>query len=452
MSTTASLAGTILAVLPGTFTLLPAQVPMTLVTQGTLDSIIVAGIPPVDGAEPAFRANWTGVDGHGAKFDLRATTGGQGETSLDELIIAGVEQYLDQRVHFTREGVQVDLPVPLLCSGIDKMIALAAGRFHLPVQALSPASREQLGRVSRIDWSRATFGVNGGEDQEKYLAIYYYVRAQRQELERQFRNDLLPYAGIPVVPQVEAAQVDRINSDPGRTDTVPTLCSTVFDDSNYLCALDLKVDSTLALQDVHLTDSMLADIASKAEETAPAMPEPRLRKRDRWLKAELDAINKRIDQMDQRKELWALRDRMDDMEDRISDIGMQVDELKATTNHFPSQGNPIEDLGRLTGKNLEVRFGAGSAVVDADGKKLLDEVARAMGRSPESRLLVTGYADKSGDAEKNLALSEQRAKAVRTYLLGLGISAERVLLNYFGARKSSGTDAAERRVELEWVH
>ncbi|MBS1570402.1 MAG: OmpA family protein [Bacteroidetes bacterium] len=427
--------------------LLPAQVPLTLLAQGTKDSIIVSASEGTGAGPAAFTAFWTGVDGPSARFDLRPAAGAGGDAALNDLIIAGAEQYLDQRVHFTREGVRVDLPVPLLCSGIDKMIALAASRFGAPVPALSPATREQMGRVSRIDWSKASFGVDGGEDQEKYLAIYYYVRAQRQELERQMRNDLISLAGIQVL-----AREPEVRADAGKNDTVPTVCSTVFDDQNYLCALDLTVGEALPLQDVHLTDAMLADIAAKAESAAaPALPEPKLRKRDRWLKAELDAINKRIDQMDQRKELWALRDRMDDMDDRISDIGMQVDELKAGRGSGRVTENPLANLSMLTGKDLSVQFAAGSAEVGGDGRKLLDEVVRVMGQTPESRLLVTGFADQSGDASLNLLLSERRAKAVRSYLLARGIGPERVLLNYFGARNSTGVNAAERRVELEWV-
>ena len=437
----------LLSISLGVALLLNAQVPLTIVAQGTPDSIVVAGIPGPEGTAAVFNAAWTGVDGRSAHFDFRQEPGARGEAGLNDLIMAGVEQYLDQRVHFTRDGVHVDLPVPLLCSGMDKMLALAATRFGAPVPALSPSTRTQLGRVASIDWSKASFGVNGGEDQEKYLAIYYYVRAQRQELERQVRNDLIGLVGIQVLAGGSGSAPNA-----GRMDPVPTVCSTVFDDENYLCALDLKVDSTMPLQDVHLTDAMLADIAAKAgAASAAAVPVPKLRKRDRWLKAELDAINKRIDQQDQRKELWALRDRMDDMDDRISDIGMQVDELRKGGEQAEGKDNPLATLSRLTGKDLALHFPVGSADVGLEGGKLLDEVVRVMGREPRSRLLVTGNADQSGDPALNLTLSERRAKAVRNYLLDHGIGPERVLLNYFGARKSSGVNAAERRVDLEWV-
>ncbi len=443
------LRGILLFLLIGSFGLLSAQSPLALVAQGTVDSIAVTGFAGApESGSPAFRADWTGMDGRAPAFKFKMLTEHHevGGTALDELIISGVEQYLDQRVHFTRDGVKVDIPVSALASGIDRMIGTATARFGAPAIPLSSATKEQLGRVSRIDWSQATFGVDGGDDQQKYLAIYYYVKAQRQELERQLHNDLMPLSVVQVLP-TEGTDLQ----DPGKSEPVPTVCRTVFDDDNYLCALDLKLDSSKALPDVKLTDAMLSEIAAKAKNSEEAPPTPKLRKRDRWLKTELDAINRRIDQSDQRKELWALRDRMDDMEGRMDDISLQVDELRTDRTPSGTTENPVASLSGLTGRNVTVRFGKGTSDLEQEERNLLDEVVRSMKQVPTGRLLVTGYADRTGDPALNLVLSERRAKAVRAYLIGQGIAGSRVLMNYYGASQSTGSNPAERRVELEWV-
>ena len=425
-----------------------AQKEVVLNAEGTKDSISVVGRPGGSADGPiVFRAVWSGMDGTAASSTFRAQAGAvQGqELHLDELIIAGVEQYLDQRIHFNKVGVTVDPPVDRMVDGIDRMVAASAQHFGAAPIELSPATRQQLQRVSRIDWSKATFGVDGGEDQEKYLAIYYYVRSQRQELERQLRNDLIPLAGVDVLGPAVAAMID-----PGRTDSVPTVCSTVFDDQNFLCPLDLKPDSGGDAHDVQLTNDLLANINASAE-AGKTIDEPKLRKRDRWLKAELDAINGRIDKMDQRKELWALRDRMDAMEGRVDKLDSEVDELKSDRSGGINTENPMANLSALTGKNITVHFGIGSATVEGTDRALLEEVAREMRLSPKDRVLITGYTDASGDPSRNLELSERRAKAVRSYLLELGISPDRLLLNYDGSGRSSGANAAQRRVEIEWL-
>lgn len=430
--------------------LAPAQPFLTLVGRQAQDSVVVLGhLGDPELAPVALRAEWTEMDAGkgGARFQLHwLRQPGEGQqVELVELIMAGVDQYLDQRIHFTRDGVRTSLPPGRIMDGVERIANATAAFTGRGSIVFSEATRKQLNRVCSIDWSQARFGVDGGEDQEKYMAIYYYVRVQRQELERNLRNDLSPLFGLRLGPAHAAWD------EPGRQLAVPTVCSTVFDEENYLCALDLRADSSMALQDVRLTDAMLQDIARAAEADAGQVPAPRLRKRDRWLKAELDAINRRIDQGDQRKELWALRDRMDDMEDRLNDLDMRLDEMTHDQEARGRTENPVAGLSTLTGRNVEVRFGVGSAELGVRQKALLDEVVKAMAMAPGERVLVTGYADPSGDPGHNLILSEMRAKAVRGYLLAQGISGQRVLLNYSGAVKGAAGSAAERRVELEWI-
>src|SRR5690606_8019612 len=252
------LRGVIILLFSGTFNL-AAQSSLTLVATGTADSIAVNAYVGDTGDGPAvLRADWTGLEGRAPSFKMHrpATTDAGEEVELVELFLAGVEQYLDQRIHFTRNGVSTDHPVAGLHAGVDRMWALATAYFGGPAVLLGEASVNQLQRVCSIDWSQASFGVDGGGDQEKYLAISFYVRAQRQELERQFRKDLAPLAEmqLPMLPEEVAA-------DPGaRTSPME---DSVFDDENYLRALDLRADTFEALPDIRLTDAMLAEIAAK---------------------------------------------------------------------------------------------------------------------------------------------------------------------------------------------
>src|SRR5690606_31499267 len=133
-----------------------------------------------------------------------------------------------------------------------------------------------------------------------------------------------------------------------------------------------------------------------------------------------------------------LRDRMDDIEGRLDDLGLQVEHLNRDQEQRAE--NPVASLSALTGKNVTIRFGLGSFELCVQEKALLEEVARAMGQDAGGRLLVTGYADASGSPALNLALSERRAKAVRDHLLKRGIGGDRVLRSYQGAGRSTGAD------------
>ena len=406
--------------------------------------VIVQGVSDTDAA-PAFRAIWRNVPSGMAEFDLQRTADTDAHILLDRLIEAGIGAYLDARIHFTKTGVSPDVPAVEMARDLNAMMSAAIETLGADVvfMGLSDATREQIDRFTRIDWSQARFGVDGGAEQDKYLAIHYYVRSQRQELERQVRADLLPLAGVEVFPTGRTS--------PGTTLRINSTCGTVFDEQNFLCALDLQLaDTGGGAIDPELGNSIMqamSDRVASAEEVAA--PPAKVRKRDRWLKQELDAINERIDRMDQRKELWELRDRMEDIEDRLTGVEYDVQEVRDGAEAFAD--NPVANLSALTGSNITVHFERYSIALEPDQRVLLNEVFEQLARAPQEKVLITGYTDRSGDSAGNLRLSEQRAKAVRNYLLSRGIDADRLLVNYYGDSRSMGRDPGERRVEIEWL-
>ncbi len=431
-----------------------AQRGLDLRAEGDAGTVMVRGYAGAGATEPALQAIWRFPADSPATFSYQRLSASAGDHALmlRPLLLAGIEQYLDQRIHFAHKGVISDASDERMLADLNAMAASAAKEFDASegFSGFTEPSMEQLERVTHIDWSQASFGVDAGGDQDKYLAIYFYVRSQRQELARQLRADLLPLAGVDVFAPEPAG--DAFST--GRGVQVPTVCSTVYDDDNFLCALDLGMDTAYKVMDGQLTDEVLAGIAKKArlavtDQPPPQEWQPKIRKRDRWLKAELDIINERIDKLDQRKELWSLRDRLDDMEGRISDIGLEVQEIKE--GGLPTTENPIAELSDLTGHNITVRFPRNLSTLDAASRVMLNEVFEQLARSPLDRVLITGYTDRSGDPEVNLALSEQRAKTVRNYLLSRGIEPERLLVNYYGDSRSEQRDPSERRVEVEWL-
>jgi outer membrane protein OmpA-like peptidoglycan-associated protein len=398
-----------------------------------------------EGTEPMVQAVWRGVPGALAVFQVQVTMAPEdgARLMLDRLVEAGIGAYLDARIHFQHDGVRSDLPAEQLAREIDAMITAAGEEFGVTdvTLGLTSATREQLAKLCRISWEQASNGVNGG-DEDKYLAIYYFVRGQRAELERQVRADLLPLSTVPIVREVAAA--------PGTTVKVNSTCGTVFDQDNYLCALDLQLASgEEGALDPAIGERLMNTLTADAERAASDLNAARtpVRKRDRWLKAELDAIHERIERMDQRKELWELRDRLEDLEDRITGVEMEVQQVREEA----TGENPIADLSDLTGTNITVRFERGSVTLASDQRVLLNEVFEQLARNPDQQVLITGYTDRSGDPAVNLRLSEQRAKSVRSYLLQRGITPERLLVNYYGDSRSVGRAPEERRVEIEWL-
>ncbi|MEM7569255.1 MAG: OmpA family protein, partial [Pseudomonadota bacterium] len=71
-------------------------------------------------------------------------------------------------------------------------------------------------------------------------------------------------------------------------------------------------------------------------------------------------------------------------------------------------------LIRLTGLN----FATGRADIGEENFALLGKVQEAITLYPEMAVIVEGHTDSFGSDAKNLSLSQERADALRTYLLG----------------------------------
>lgn len=95
-----------------------------------------------------------------------------------------------------------------------------------------------------------------------------------------------------------------------------------------------------------------------------------------------------------------------------------------------------------------VRFYFASGDADlADGAgAALGEVVKAAkaGRT----LVITGFHDATGDAQKNAALARQRALAVREALKQAGVSDRQIVLKKPEQLVGGGSDAEARRVEI----
>ena len=104
-------------------------------------------------------------------------------------------------------------------------------------------------------------------------------------------------------------------------------------------------------------------------------------------------------------------------------------------------------------QNYTVWFGFDSSeLTDAARKVVWDAAAAA--KSSGGKVWVTGHTDTSGDAEYNLALSGQRAAAVKAELVAAGIAADKIAVSADGEkdlRVQTGdgvVEAINRRVEI----
>ena len=82
-----------------------------------------------------------------------------------------------------------------------------------------------------------------------------------------------------------------------------------------------------------------------------------------------------------------------------------------------------------------VLFDYDSAKLDTSAKILLDSQSRFLRANTDLNFIIEGHCDERGTREYNLALGEQRATAVRDYLVIQGIDPDRIKVISYGKEK-----------------
>ena len=90
-----------------------------------------------------------------------------------------------------------------------------------------------------------------------------------------------------------------------------------------------------------------------------------------------------------------------------------------------------------------VFFDYDMAEIRPDARSVLQRNADWMRRWTSTRVLVAGHADERGTTEYNLALGEERASAVRDYLVGLGIDDSRIATVSYGEERPFCQESTE---------
>jgi len=102
-------------------------------------------------------------------------------------------------------------------------------------------------------------------------------------------------------------------------------------------------------------------------------------------------------------------------------------------------------LTTLTGAQLEtVYFDYDSHVLSATARQALERNAKLLRQEPAVAVTIEGHCDERGSDEYNLALGERRATAVKSYLVTLGVAAERLAALSYGEERPvvAGQDEA----------
>lgn len=115
----------------------------------------------------------------------------------------------------------------------------------------------------------------------------------------------------------------------------------------------------------------------------------------------------------------------------------------------PDQANILREGNDMILRLIGLSFPVGDAVIQTQYFGILTQVQKAISIFPDSPIVVEGHTDSSGSDDLNMKLSQDRATAVREYLIAnLGLPAARVTAVGYGKnRPIASNETAEGRAQ-----
>lgn len=138
----------------------------------------------------------------------------------------------------------------------------------------------------------------------------------------------------------------------------------------------------------------------------------------------------------------------------------KVEELESKIKKIKSLFTPGEAKVAYDSESLVIRlhgltFPSGKSIIQPEYFSLLSKVQEAIKIFPDRHILLEGHTDSQGNAATNKRLSEERASAVREYIIAnMGISREQITSVGFGSEKPVASNkttegrALNRRIDV----
>jgi outer membrane protein OmpA-like peptidoglycan-associated protein len=193
---------------------------------------------------------------------------------------------------------------------------------------------------------------------------------------------------------------------------------------------DRKVDTARALAQTHAAEQQRAALVEQGE------------------KARLDARTREVDLAKNeagqaRSEAAAAQVLAETSQREAAELQRQIELLQAR----PTDRGLVLTLG-------DTLFATGKSEIKSGATANLDRVTTFLNEYPKRTAVIEGYTDSMGSDEMNQSLSQRRADAVKSYLVGRGVSAQRLTTSGRGEESPvADNESAEgrqrnRRVEV----
>lgn len=381
---------------------------------------------------------------------------------LEELIGQSIDFYLDQIIAVNDEELGFKKSRKQVLKDLNAIVSDAVKYYDFKevneFKGFSDRVEEKIDDIDGKEWRKSELFVRNADEGTKKEMLYYFAQKEVNELKLLANTEVGNYSNDNLLALAETA------------------VKGLSDDEQEALLNELKnfqKNDELSPMEVDFSSATITLLASEDEFVLPQMPtsqkgpdESTFEERVMRL---LEENQRRMDRME--NDIAELKkDRIKDntvppsisgssdpaLQAQIDEIRLMLAEILKRENRPVQAGKDviISNEGALVYNlpdKVVFNFSKAGYSLDLGSKLMLNEIIDILAHQPSLNLMVTGYADKTGDPKNNLILSRKRAEAVKSYLVKQGINSDRIIMNYFGDRQSYIENPNDRKVEVEFL-
>ena len=367
------------------------------------------------------------------------------ENRLHSLLTDALYYYLDQSIIIEKDEVKLRKSPKKMKKEMDAIVADGLRYYSFrekeSFKGFTPSVLIELDDLENLNWKNnldhiaQANGIEGRSDEEN---AYLYVQGYLSEVKLQVEKELgfFTEGNMMALVAVDSTAIAKEQAE---------LLEEVqnFEKHDQLKPISLD----FSLNTMNLLASA-EDVALPSYQTPPAPAAPLDDFSERIL-ALLEANNARMTFLEE--ELLRMKKKENEVPPAVQ---QQLDEIRGMVASLASDDERITPLITPTTnlpEAVNIYFKKGGVQFDLNAEFMISELTDILIKNPRLRVVVTGYADSSGDEKLNLLLSKSRAERIQHRILDSGVDKHRVMVNFFGDREASGNPDKDRKVVVEFI-
>jgi outer membrane protein OmpA-like peptidoglycan-associated protein len=379
---------------------------------------------------------------------------------LSQLIGSALNFYIDQSAEVKNGKLRLLKSKKEMMRDMNEIVRNAVKYYEYreiaAFKGFSDAVGKRIDQLGALDFEKSDYAAQVTTPESRKQLEFFYFQKHLNDLKLQANIEVGNYGNenLLVFSSTESTMVDEATRDSLlqslQVDPEAPLAP-IFTERGYAELSLLGMEDNSSLTPGTISASPPDDFAAKVIDMLERN------------NSKLDAMQAQIDQLreEQMRQWQQMQEaRNDQMQAQINDLrNMVMDLIRMNTgNAITSSGNelvtgPSDGSGTVYNipSAVNLYFQKGSSKLSPGEVLALNEVVDILARNPGLQLIITGYADKTGDPVSNLLLSQERAASVKRFLKSSGLNDDRFVTRYLGDSNSNAQSANDRKVVVEFI-